>query len=349
MNKTFLLSLVALLFLAGAEVVAARDRIELEDGSVVLGKILSADGGKLQLETIFAGTIEIAQAKIKNLTTDEPVNVSFLTGSVVLGKVEPSAEGIKIVGAEQQVTSPTGKIAAIWRQGTDSPEQKKLKAEAAARKHKWTYEAAFSLTGRTGESEKIDGALAFKATLASSRDKLVLSAAAERARDSGVDTANRQYLSADYTTFTTEENGWYARSSLERDLVRELDLRSNTAVGLTHRLIKDKHEDLQFRLGGTYVYENYSNDTTFESPGLDVAFLYTYNFTTAKLTDEFGYQPAFKDFSNYRVHNLFGYEIPLGASKWKLKLGTDTEYQSTPPLGADKLDTTYFTSLLLTM
>ena len=68
--------------------------------------------------------------------------------------------------------------------------------------------------------------------------------------------------------------------------------------------------------------------------------LYTYNFTVAKLTDEFGYQPAFKDFSNYRMHNIFGYEIPLGATKWKLKLGTDTEYQSKPPPGADKLDTT---------
>jgi hypothetical protein len=349
MKKTFLFSIVAWLFLVGAGVAPARDRVELEDGSVVLGKILSANGGKLQLETTFAGTIEIAQARIKNLTTDEPVNVSLLTGSVIFGKVEPSAEGIKIVGPEQQVTSPTGKIAAIWRQGTDSPEQKKLNADAAARKRKWTYEAAFSLTGRTGESEKIDGLLSFKAVLASSRDKLVLSAAAERARDSGVDTANRQYLSGDYTYFTTPENGWYARSTLEKDLVRELDLRSNNALGLTHRLIKDKHEDLQFRLGGTYVYENYSNDTTFESPGLDVAFLYTYNFATAKLTDEFGYQPAFKDFSNYRMHNVFGYEVPLGATKWKLKLGTDTEYQSTPPPGADKLDTTYFTSLLLTM
>ena len=43
----------------------AADRIELTDGSVVMGKLLSADGGKLKVETAFAGTIEIAQAQVK--------------------------------------------------------------------------------------------------------------------------------------------------------------------------------------------------------------------------------------------------------------------------------------------
>ena len=35
----------------------AADRIELTDGSIVMGKLLSADGGKLKVETAFAGTI----------------------------------------------------------------------------------------------------------------------------------------------------------------------------------------------------------------------------------------------------------------------------------------------------
>src|SRR5690606_40230596 len=75
----------------------AADRIELTDGSVVVGKLLSADGGKFKMETGFAGTIEIAQDQIKSLTTDEAVNVGIASGSSVLGKVQATSTGINVV------------------------------------------------------------------------------------------------------------------------------------------------------------------------------------------------------------------------------------------------------------
>src|SRR5437764_993358 len=81
------------LFLATS---ALADRVELTSGSVVLGKIVSAEEGKFKVETDFAGTIEIKQDKIKSFTTDEAVNVSLATGSAVLGQVAPTASGIKV-------------------------------------------------------------------------------------------------------------------------------------------------------------------------------------------------------------------------------------------------------------
>ena len=74
----------------------------------MIGKLLSAGGGKLKVETAFAGTIEIAQDKVKGFTTDEAVNVELAAGSTVLvplcGKAHDLAflaeRGHRVVGVE---------------------------------------------------------------------------------------------------------------------------------------------------------------------------------------------------------------------------------------------------------
>ena len=76
----------------------AADRVELTDGSVVMGKLLSAEAGKLKLKTDFAGTIEIDQAKVRNFSTDEAVNVELAAGSTVQGKVAPTEASVFVLG-----------------------------------------------------------------------------------------------------------------------------------------------------------------------------------------------------------------------------------------------------------
>ena len=336
---------IGLLALGGASYAA--DRIELTDGSVVVGKLLSAEAGKFKVETGFAGTIEIAQDKIKNFATDEAVNVALSAGSTVLGKVQTTEAGIAVVANDGQMSAATSKVAAIWRPGADSPEIRAAKEMAAKAQRKWAYEASAAVAGRTGASEKFGAAFGFKATLASAQDKLIFALAAEKAKDNGVTTADRQFGSVDYSSFFSADNGWYARSSLEKDKIKALDLRSSSAFGLSRRLIKNEKQELEFRFGLNYLYDSYSNNTHFGSPGLDLTFLHSYVFSTSKMTNVLTYTPAFKEFSNYRVHHESAVELPLGASLWKLKLGLANDYQSVPPAGTVRLDTTYFTSLIL--
>jgi putative salt-induced outer membrane protein YdiY len=340
-------TLTATLFALALATAAQADRIELADGSVINGKLLSAEGGKLKVETAFAGTIEIAQSAVKTFSTEEAVNVSLAGGSTALGKIAASDAGIKVASANGEVSATTTGVNAVWRQGEDSPETKMHKAEVEAKTRKWAYEASVAIAGRTGASEKFGAALGFKATLASAQDKLIFSAAAERAQDNGVTTADRQFGGVDYSSFYSPDNGWYVRSSLEKDKIKGLDLRSSSGFGFGRKLIKNKQQDLEFRLGAGYRYDSYSNGTTFDSPGLDIAFLHTYDFANAKLTNLLAYTPAFKDFSNYRIRHESAFELPIAASLWKLKLGVANEYFSIPPGGSERLDTTYFTSLIL--
>jgi hypothetical protein len=339
--------IVSLVTLALLATNATADQIELNDGSVIKGKILAANGGKLKVETAFAGTIEIAQAAVKSFSTDEAVNVGLASGSEVLGQVQATDAGIKVAAANGEMTAGTAQVTAVWRQGADSPSVRaaKLDAEKAARK--WAYEASVAIAGRTGASEKFGAAFGFKATLASNQDKLIFSASAERAQDNGVKTADRQFGGVDYSSFFSPDNGWYVRSSIEKDKIKALDLRSSSGFGFSRKLIKKELQDLEFRVGTGYMYETYSNNTKFSSLGLDIAFLHTYTFGNSKMTNSLTYTPAFKDFGNYRVRHESAIELPLTAALWKLRLGVANDYQSIPPAGVDRLDTTYFTSLIL--
>jgi hypothetical protein len=327
----------AFISLAGS---AFADRVELIDGSVVIGKLLSAEAGKLKVDTAFAGTIEISQDKVKGFTTEEAVNVQLAAGSTVLGKVGMTDAGLVVVANDGQFTTPTGKVTAVWRQGQIDPAVKKLQRS-------WKYEAALAVNGRTGVSEKFSGALAFKATLESSQDKLIFNLAAEKAQDNGVETANRQLAGVDYSSFFSAKNVWYARTSVEKDALKELDLRSSTAFGIGRKLIKKDLQDLELRVGISYIYENYANGTKFDSPGLDLALIHSYQFKNGKLNNTVTYTPAFKDFKNYRLHHETTYEMPITASLWKLKTGVMNDYTAIPQPGINRLDTLYFTSLIL--
>lgn len=267
----------------GLVATARADRIELADGSVIVGQIVSAEAGKLKVSTDFAGTIEVAQAKVRSFTTDQPVNVRLDSGSTVQGRVEPGGEGVSVVAANGSLTArPTG-VTNLWQVGAKSPDART-----------WQYEAALAINGRTGGSEKFAGALNFKATLESPDDKLIFSLAAEQAEDNGVETANRQFASVDYSaSISGGKNIWYARTSIEKDEIKQLDLRSSTAFGLGRKLIKTDVQELEARFGLSYLYESYANGTDFESPGLDVTFLHSYQFTNGKLNNMIAYTPTF--------------------------------------------------------
>ncbi len=326
---------------------ASADRIELNDGSLINGKLVSAEAGKFKVETAFAGTIEIAQDKIRSFTTDEPVNVELAAGGTPIAMAQTTGANITVVSGNGQATAVTPGVSAVWRIGADSPAMRLAKETAEKARRKWAYESSVAIAGRTGASEKFGAAFGFKATLASAQDKLIFAAAAERAQDNGTKTAERQFGGVDYSSFYSGDNGWYVRTSLENDKIKALDLRSSSGVGFGRKLVKNARQDLELRLGASYLYETYSNNTKFSSPGLDLSFLNTFNFGSARLTNVLTYAPTFKDFANYRLHHESIIEVPLTAALWKLKLGVTNDYQNRQPAGVVRFDTTYFTSLIL--
>lgn len=328
-------------------VTAAADQVELVEGSVVKGRIVSVESGKLRIETSFAGSIAIPLEQVRAFATTDQVNVSVAGSPVVLGHVYATDTGVQLQSDAVRVAATPGQVTALWRQGAESPGEKIAREKAEKAKRKWSYEATVAVTGRTGTSDKLNATVGGKATFASDHDRLIFTGTVERAQDTGVQTANREFAGVDYSWFYSPDHGWYARTSLETDKIKALDLRSTSALGITRKVLRKANEDLELRLGVSYTYENYSTATEFESPGADVSLLNSLTLKGAKLNTTLQYVPAFRDTDNYRLRHETNLEVPITVSLWKLKIGVTNEYQNIPPAGVDRFDTTYFTSLLL--
>src|SRR5579859_754443 len=98
-----MLKLVAsLMFLLLASTAFADDEIKLTNGDRVSGKITSLAGGKLIIETAYAGKLVIDWTQIASVRTDGPVKVKLSTDEVLEGKLSAGKEGrLKIETAGQ--------------------------------------------------------------------------------------------------------------------------------------------------------------------------------------------------------------------------------------------------------
>ena len=342
MTRTYL----KILMVVAMVVRLAADQVDLIDGSIVKGQVISVEAGSVRIKTTFAGSLTIPLDQVKSLSTDEAVNVSLTGQPARIGRIAETATAAEEDGVEQIVAVPA-EVVALWRQGAESPGEKIAREQAELAKRKWSYEATLAVTGRTGTTERLNAAFGGKATLASDRDRLIFAVIAERAEDQGKQTANREFGGVDYSHFYLSDRGWYARTSLEYDQVKSLDIRWASAAGISRKVIRTEVDQLELRFGGSYTYEEFADNTEFQSPGLDFTLINSFTYKNSKLNTILAYLPTFRDVTVYRVRHESNLEVPLTASLWKLKLGFTNEYQSTPPAGVARLDTTYFTSLLL--
>jgi hypothetical protein len=99
----------------------------------------------------------------------------------------------------------------------------------------------------------------------------------------------------------------------------------------------------------SFRYEGYRNPLTedVKGAGLDLGLAHDYTMANSRIVNRLSFVPTFEDFGNYRLTHESFYEIPLAAPSWKLRLGVNNDYNSQPGRGIEKLDTSYFTRLVL--
>jgi len=133
------------------------------------------------------------------------------------------------------------------------------------------------------------------------------------------------------------------------DRVKDIDLYNTAAAGYGYDAIKEPKHLLTLRAGLAFRYEAYGNPTQadLKSMGLDFGLNHEWEFKTSKLVDRLTYVPAFEDFSNFHFTHESFYEVPMADPAWKLRVGVNNDYNSKPGPGLERLDTSYFTRLVL--
>jgi hypothetical protein len=316
------------------------DTVETKNGARIIGKIKKIDAGEVEMDTDFAGTLKIKQSEVTSLATDAPIAVRLASGTRFDGKVTAGTGGaIQIAGSDGTISTTVDKVAASWSAGAVDP---------LVDRH-WTYEASIDIAGKTGNKEQIGSAAELRAVLKTAQDTLQFYSSYNRQISDGTKSADQFKAGIDYQNNFSGRYSWYARDEGGFDRVKDIELYNIAAVGLGFDIVKQPKRTTTGRVGLSYRYEGYKSPASADvkSAGLDVGLNNDLEFGNSKLVTRIAYVPTFDDFANYRLTHESFFQIPLANPNWKLRLGVSNDYNSAPPAGFEKLDTGYFTRLVL--
>lgn len=343
MNKTNLLrASLALAAVAFGAANLSADVVETKSGARIIGKVTKIDGGAVTVSTDYAGAITIKQSEVAGITTDGPIAVRLASGTRVDGKVTTSGGTVQVAGAEGSISTTVDKVAASWAAGGKDP-------AVAALERGWAYEAAVDVAGKTGNKEQLATGFSFRATLAGSQDTLQFYSAYDRQVSDGVKSADQFKAGVDYANNFSGRYSWYMRNEGGFDRVKDIELYDVAAAGLGYDFIKEAKQLLTGRAGVSFRYAGYKNPKTTDvkSAGLDFGLAHRLQLDNAVLVNRISYVPTFDDFSNFVLTHESSLELPLLSTQWKVRLGVANDYNSKPGKGVERLDTTYFTRLVL--
>jgi hypothetical protein len=316
------------------------DTVETKNGARIVGKITKIDAGSVIVDTEFAGKVTIKQSQVTSIATDAPIAVRLESGTRFDGRVSAGSGGaIQIAGADGTITTSVDKLAASWAAGAVDP---------MIDRH-WTYEASVDVAGKTGNTEQLGTAAELRATLKTTQDMLQFYSSYNRQVAEGTKAADQLKVGVDYQNNFVGRYSWYMRDEGGFDRVKDIELYNIAAAGLGFDIIKEPKRVLTGRAGLSFRYEGYKSPSAedVKSAGLDFGINSDLDFGTSKLVTRLSYTPTFEDFANYRFTHESYYQIPLAHPNWKLRIGVSNDYNSQPPRGFEKLDTSYFTRLVL--
>jgi hypothetical protein len=320
----------------------AADVIETKSGARIVGKITKIDGGSVTVTTDFAGVIVIKQNQVVRITTDLPVVVRLASGTEEAGPITTSNGAVQVVGTDSTVVAAVDQVAAAWPAGGKDP-------ALVALEHHWKYEATLDIEGTTGNGDQLGTQGGLSAKLITPQFTTDYYTAYNRQVADGVKSADQFKIGVDYTDNLNNRWSWYARDEAGFDRIMDIKFYDIAATGYGYDLIKTPKDTLTFRAGLAYRYDDYEDPTVpiLSSAAADFEIIHDYKTKTWEIGNHLTLVPAFSNIGNVTGTQDSFFQEPLANPAWKLRIGVANDYNSKPGPGINKVDTTYYTRLLL--
>jgi putative salt-induced outer membrane protein YdiY len=296
------------------------------------------------METEYAGTIEIDMNRIASLTTDAPVSSKLEDDTVVTGEMAIQEDGyLTIDNQNVNVRVPVEQLTASWLPDATPPVEAGFPQARA-----WHYTVGADITGKRGNSKESGTSIRGEASLVSDDDELRFYISMDRADNDGEKTSDEVIFGSSYVSYFSDLIGWYVGTELERDPFESIDLRASASAGLSYWLVEEADFNLELQSGLGFRHESFEDGTNENSPTLDIKLLNEWHINSwMDMTNMLSYSPSITDLDDYLLVQDSGINMPIGASRWSLRLGLKNNYKSEPAVGRKKLDTTYYSRLLL--
>lgn len=329
---------------------AIADTVVTKDGSTISGKVLGIDDGKVTIATDFAGEITIEQSKVASLTTDAPVYVTLDSGTTLLGPVAGNASGLTVASDNGTMSTTLSNITESWKPGDKSPTEIRKAAEIKSLERHWAYEAAFDLTGKSGNSSSTGLGTNFRATLAGKEDTLAFFARANFQDTDDVKSADNARGGVDYSNNFGNSYNWYVRSEFGYDAIKDVDQFFNLSAGFGYVFTDNETRKLDVRAGVGYLSETYGDIARedLSAASLDLGLTHKETLKWGTWVNRATFTPTIEDFGNFRFIYDTSLDLPLKSDNWSVRTGVNFDYDSEADLsGKKELDTTYYVRMVL--
>jgi len=326
--------------------VAMADTVMTSDGSSFVGTIEQIADGKVVLATQAAGRLTIDLTMVTGIATDQSVSIELASGDTLVGVVAPAAEaGSFVVQSEVgDVTAATSSIALLWTRGAENP---RVAAQLEAAKPKWTATLEGGVTRTDGNTDTLEGHGRFDVKRKTSEDLLQFHLAGSYGEENKRRTKNEYLGGIRYENNMTDRSFWYTRMALEHDEFERIDLRATVAAGFGHYWLKKAEQELKTSIGAGYRHESYAGGRTEDDFVLDLGLDYRVELAEwIQFTHSTAYSPDIEEFENYRLALDTALLMPLRDDRLAWKIGMRNDYNSNPAPGLDRLDNTYYTSIV---
>lgn len=250
-----LTTLLALLLLVPA-VSHAVDRIELKDGSVILGTFQDADEGKVTVETTFAGTIEIAQEEILAMDVDTNLVLQMDDGSVL------DAPNLVVDGERLMLEEEAAKVYSVADLTRINPEPWEL-----GDGYDFGGLASFSFSSQRGNVDLDELDYRLELRWQSLVDRWRFDGFGEVDEAQGVTNAENWTARLRYDRTQTGDWYWGGGVTLEQDLFADLDLRTTAGPYIGRQFFKDPIFSLEAETGIAYIVEDFISGVDREYAG----------------------------------------------------------------------------------
>jgi len=356
------------LFAACAMHSTMADTVYVQGGGQLNGKILRKSGDTLYLHTDYAGEVHVQWSKVVAISTDSPVNLQLTDvpdgtrarlvqapdGKVYLlpegGRLAPAAPvpGNPALAATPPATSPStpaidgvppidavppiglGKILYI----NPLPEET---AHGVSYAGHVTFSAAH--TEGNSRSQHVNGEAELDAR---ARDyRYSLNGKVNRASEGGVLLTSNWLLGGNYDRFFDPRHFVYGRTSLERDVFKDIERRATMGAGYGLQVFDTPATQLSLRAGPDYVATRKVDGSSDNYPSLGWGVKYRHKLEDSAM-EVFHEQDGFWNIHNVQEVTLrtrSGLRMPVIA-KMLASVELDVDWERTPAAGRKSTDST---------
>ena len=240
------------------------DQVIMTNGDRLTGKIVKKDGDFVVIQTESAGTVRIKWSAVAEIISDEPLTLTLDDGKVVHGKLETEEDKVKIETAEAENLTVEKKAIKAVRTSEDQKkyetEQKRIEESKLTDFWSGTLDVGFSMTSGNADTRTFTAGL--RGVRETRNNKFTVYANALQIKDTSNGnrrtTAQSIWTGARYDADINRK--WFAFGSgdFEYNKPQKLDLRAVLGGGLGYHSVRKDRLNLDFTMGVTNNYENFS-------------------------------------------------------------------------------------------